>query len=581
MIRRMIVVSAVSLLGFAGVASGVSSVGVCSHVTRDEFKDRIRTYEMMREAGFTDVRSDFDWCACQRTKGASFDFSKYDIVVNDAMKYGIAVLPILYGVPSWAQPVNEHLDEWRTFIRETMRHFRGRVPAVEIWNEENVEAFWKNPDPVKYAEVLKAAYEEVKKVDPSVRVVFGGTAGCAWKYIEQVVLAGAMNAFDIVNVHPYCWPDPPEPRLVDDLMALKFMMSRNGIADRPIWITEMGWPTHRADVPDVPVLCAGLKVARQDNVKWNAAYVNMEKPGSLPVDYASALTDVLPKGSTCEVVTAQQLNEMLPKGCFNLVVFPFDESYPDDAMDAVFDFVRQGGTLVVFGGYPLYYPYRAGRYAGSSPQGAKEGFVARGRLRIAVDAWWDNDVIPQLARTFPSHAAKAVGLVCDPAGLPADRFFSSRLLRQRDRMIPLLVGKDKVGNPVVGACVYVFDSDLKGRVILSSRGKLAGASTEDEQARYTIGAMESAWRNGVEKYFIYEFRSIENNPSYSEDHFGIVHKDFTPKRAYDACKSYLGESRQRAGGFINPLIGTASRRTDDSNSAAMQPFVGVPLGMCQ
>ena len=33
--------------------------------------------------------------------------------------------------------------------------------------------------------------------------------------------------------------------------------------------------------------------------------------------------------------------------------------------------------------------------------------------------------------------------------------------------------------------------------------------------------------------------------------------------------------------FVDPLIGTASRRADDSNSAAMQPFAGVPFGMWQ
>ena len=581
MTTRFVLGLSAFLSELAGLSAGATSVGVCAHVTRDEFDDRIRTYEMMSKAGFTDVRSDFDWCACQRTKGAAFDFSKYDMVVNDAMEHGIAVLPILYGIPSWAQPVNEHLDEWRTFIRETMRHFKGRVPAVEIWNEENIDAFWKNPDPAKYAEVLKAAYEEVKKVDPSVRVVFGGTAGCAWKYIEQAVLAGAKDSFDVVSVHPYRWPHPPEPELTDDLLALKRMMARNGIADRSVWITELGWPTHKADVPDAPVLCAGLKVARPGKTSWNAAYVNMEKPGSSPEDYALALTDVLPKGSTCEVVTARQLNERLPKGDFDLVVYPFDESYPDDTVDAVVDFVRQGGTLVAFGGYPLYYPYRAGRYAGSSPQGAKEGFAARGRLRIAVDAWWDNEAIPRLARTFPSDAAKAVGLACDPAGLPADRFFSGRLLRQGDRMISLLVGEDKRGAPAVGACVYAFDSDLKGRVVLSSRGKLAGANTEDEQARYTIGALEAALRNGVEKYFIYEFRSVENQSSYSEDHFGIVHRDFAPKPAYDACKSYLDGSRKGPVESVNPLIGTESKRADAANAAGMQPFVGVPFGMWQ
>jgi len=517
-----------------------SPFGVCAHVTRDEFDERVRTYEMMREAGFTDVRSDFDWRHCQRAKDAPFDFSTYDRVVDDAATYGVTVLPILHGTPQWAQPVNAHLDEWRKFVRETARHFRGRIPVYEIWNEENADSFWKDPDPAKYAVALKAAYEEVKAVDPSARVAFGGTAGCAWDYIEKAVRAGAKDCFDIVNVHPYRHPHPPEPGLTEDLNALKSMMSRNGIADRPIWITELGWPTHRATVPDVPVFRAALKIARPERPLWRAAYVNIELPGAAADLFADAVREALPSGSSCVGVTSDELNARLPKGDFDLVVYPIGESYPDDTVDAVAEFVRQGGTLAAIGGYPLYYPCRKGKHAGSSPQGARKACAARERLRIGVEAWWHNKAMPKSAQMFPSADAKKVGLAVDPAGLAATRFFSARLLKGADRLVPLLVGKDKTGGAAIGACVYLFDSDMKGRIFVSSRGQSAyGSSTEAQQANYTVTAIRSALRQGVEKYFIYEFRAVERDPHDSEHHFGIVHRDFTPKPAYEACRDYI------------------------------------------
>ena len=43
---------------------------------------------------------------------------------------------------------------------------------------------------------------------------------------------------------------------------------------------------------------------------------------------------------------------------------------------------------------------------------------------------------------------------------------------------------------------------------------------------------------GVECFCWYEFRSPENDPYYSEDHFGIVHSDFSPKPAYLAYRTF-------------------------------------------
>ena len=51
--------------------------------------------------------------------------------------------------------------------------------------------------------------------------------------------------------------------------------------------------------------------------------------------------------------------------------------------------------------------------------------------------------------------------------------------------------------------------------------------------------MKIAFAQGVERYFIYEFQAPEGNPYYSEHHFGIVHRDCTPKPAYEACRRYL------------------------------------------
>ena len=521
-----------------------TTYGVCAHVTRDEYAERGRTYEMVAKAGFKAVRSDFDWARCQKAKDAPFDFSFYDSVVDDAAKCGLTILPILYGPPQWGYPVYEHLDAWRSFVRETARHFRNRIPVYEIWNEENIDFFWKHPDPVKYAEVLKAAYEEIKAINPKLRVAFGGTAGCDWAFVERVINAGAGDAFDIVNIHPYRQPNPPEPGISEDLGALKAMMVRHGIADRPIWITEMGWPTLPAAVPDAAVLRAGLQIAEPRRMRWRAAYLDLMKDGSSAQAMASEILKVLPKDSTCKGVNATQLTEDLRRCVYDLVVFPFGEFYPEEIMESTVEFVRKGGTLVVMGGYPLYSSYRSGEVVESTKSGVSDGAYARYRLRIAARAWWEDKSLPESTKVFPSELADKVGLKVNPTGLDADRFLFDSLLQPGDKFIALLTGNDKNRNAVAAAGVYRFDSDMKGRVIVSttSRGRIGTAAlSEGLQARYTIESMQAAAKLGVERYFIYEFRAVEEDPLDAEHFFGIVHKNFAPKKAYEACRRFLKE----------------------------------------
>ena len=61
--------------------------------------------------------------------------------------------------------LQKHVPEWRSFVRETARHFKGRIPVYEIWNEENQPGFWSNPDAGSCVQVLRAAYEEIKAID--------------------------------------------------------------------------------------------------------------------------------------------------------------------------------------------------------------------------------------------------------------------------------------------------------------------------------------------------------------------------------------------------------------------------------
>lgn len=60
---------------------------------------------------------------------------------------------------------------------------------------------------------------------------------------------------------------------------------------------------------------------------------------------------------------------------------------------------------------------------------------------------------------------------------------------------------------------------------------------EMEQARRVARIYLISFAYGVDKVFWYKFRSYEKDPYYTEDNFGIVHSDLTPKPAYYAYKT--------------------------------------------
>ncbi|UUZ97098.1 hypothetical protein LJK87_02480 [Paenibacillus sp. P25] len=83
----------------------------------------------------------------------------------------------------------------------------------------------------------------MKAEHPQTTVVGMATAGIPWTWMEEVFKLGGLNYTDAVSIHPYRYPGAPET-LAQDLMKLQDLIKRyNNGQTKPIWITELGWPT--------------------------------------------------------------------------------------------------------------------------------------------------------------------------------------------------------------------------------------------------------------------------------------------------------------------------------------------------
>jgi hypothetical protein len=122
--------------------------------------------EMIRAAGFRWVRMDFTWAAAEPEPGC-YDFSKYDSLVAAPEKDGRAAdgasVHRFMASKSDEFPFTSRAgtQEFRdAFARRAVAavgRFKGRGIVWELWNEPNIEGFWKTkPDARQYIALAKA-----------------------------------------------------------------------------------------------------------------------------------------------------------------------------------------------------------------------------------------------------------------------------------------------------------------------------------------------------------------------------------------------------------------------------------------
>jgi hypothetical protein len=533
----------VSAMGLAaGLAAGgvmENPYGTCAHVARDEFGVRGQEYALMQKAGIGWARTDFDWANVQKEKNGPFDFSKFDSVVDDAAKAGVQILPILGYSTHFANPAQEHLDEFAAYIHAVISHFGKRLPVVELWNEENISGFWKDPSAKAYAPLLKRTYETVKAADPSVKLAVGGFAGVPFDYITNLYECGAAKYFDIMNIHPYSHPEIPERDLERRIGMLRSLMAKYGDADKPMWITEIGWPTQPCRLAAPGLIRAGWSIANPGRELGKvllvmdedlADHASWKELCSMEFPFADVTIQDGPGG----------LLDKIRNGAFDLIVLPFNENYPLEAVDALYDYAKAGGTLADFGGMPFWYarvPAKSGGYERKESSATPH----LQRFRIGVEAsWYDKNRIPETLQAFPTPAVK--GLKDFPRkGLAASRFLKPDGLKPGDKFIPLLVGQHNSYTGTVAA-VYKYNSDLKGAFIVSAMFENGiRTSSEAKQAKMVTRANLIAFACGVERLFWYEFQAPEYDMRDAESFFGMNHRDLSPKPAYEAYRELIAQ----------------------------------------
>jgi hypothetical protein len=186
-----------------------------------------RDLKLVEDAGFRWVKQEFPWREIEPVNKGDFDWSRTDRIMDQIDAHGLKVIVRLGVQPQWAGggypevgPPN-NLQDFTDYVTAVATRYKGRIDAYQIWNEPNLAREWGNrpPNAAEYIEMLKAAYQAIKAVDPYPIVISAGMAPTTRNddvarpdtyYIQEMYDAGAKPYFDALGAHGPGYASPPE-----------------------------------------------------------------------------------------------------------------------------------------------------------------------------------------------------------------------------------------------------------------------------------------------------------------------------------------------------------------------------------
>jgi polysaccharide biosynthesis protein PslG len=229
------------------------------------WEQRAQILDRLESFGVQWVRIGVPWSAIQPRRptaedpgwGMRWGVPKADRVIAMAYERGFKISVTIHRTPDWANGgrgpayLPFDLDHYAQAAQWMAHRYGDQVRSWEIWNEPNNPKHLLGGPAPRYTEMLCKAYAAIHNGDATTTVVFGGTSGNAWRYIDETYEAGSKGCFDVMATHPYNQDKPPDFEPPDDsktwfqnIRLVRDVMLRHGDGATPVWFTESGWSSH-------------------------------------------------------------------------------------------------------------------------------------------------------------------------------------------------------------------------------------------------------------------------------------------------------------------------------------------------
>jgi hypothetical protein len=170
------------------------------------------------QLGLEWVKVQMEWRLVQPDP-ATYQWYFYDGIVDEAFNHGLNLMFSVVGSPAWTRAAggeNGPPDDYAlytAFLTELLNRYTGKVQAIEVWNEQNIDREWKTTEglsPSGYVSFLAKAHEAIKAQNPDVIVISGALAPTGihnatsyddFIYLDEALAAGMLKYADCVGVH--------------------------------------------------------------------------------------------------------------------------------------------------------------------------------------------------------------------------------------------------------------------------------------------------------------------------------------------------------------------------------------------
>lgn len=234
--------------------------GIDARFTPD---NAVRYADAMQMIGVDIVREGVTWPRVEKEPGV-FDWHMHDFYLKTLNERGMYGQYGLSFTPKWAatpeavelikkEKAAEHLisrapprlDAWRTYVRTAMEHIQReglKIQFIEVWNEPDLFGFWRGTTE-EYLDLVRAAAEEVRAVDPSLQVMTGGFAVISGhggharnpKLIPRTVVE-LHDVYDVLNIHEHGAFRTYQTRVDGGWAALRAQVQ----PAKPLYLNETG-----------------------------------------------------------------------------------------------------------------------------------------------------------------------------------------------------------------------------------------------------------------------------------------------------------------------------------------------------
>lgn len=235
--------------GFSVTQDGRFGVG--AHVEKEAF---VGTGSLAAAIGFAEVRNDISWERNEKVAGEYAwnedyvrEFSRMH--ANDVKLLGLVVYGNrLYGNRK-APDTEASIQAYGAYAKAVADRFD--LVGIEVLNEfnhrENDSACGE--EPACYVPIAQSVRDHVSTAYPELPIVTGSTALYDRDWFVGFWQAGGMAVTDVASYHPY----ESAIELNADLIAGTVQQSYADMQEfagetRPVWVTEMGFPTYGGGV---------------------------------------------------------------------------------------------------------------------------------------------------------------------------------------------------------------------------------------------------------------------------------------------------------------------------------------------